>query len=437
MIFRLPNALRSSNRMDSHSAPAHASAPSLDPAGFAAKWTKKTVPLAVVGAILALLGSFLSAKGDASFGKQLGFSYLQSFMFFLSLCLGGLFLTIVHHLFDASWSVPVRRVNENLACLAPYLGVLFIPILVLAPTIYPWMQIHPPSSDPALLAKDPLFTPGGWYGISIGLFLLWTFLSFQLRRNSVAQDADGAASHTRKLRFYAAWGIVAFGFTLTMGAILWMKGLEHQWFSTMYGVYYFAGSVWTTLATVYLLTLVLKRSGPLAHVVGRNQFHDIGKLFFAFTVFYAYIHFSQYFIIWNGGMPEETFYYVKREVGSWWGIGMLIVFGHFVIPFLGLLRIDAKVTLPVMIPICVWAWLMHFCDMSYNVMPIHRPGGFQLTLGDIGCWLFLAGALSTIWLKGYAKNAAYPVKDPRLGEALGIHFYDSVATDGSAAKATK
>jgi hypothetical protein len=199
-----------------------------------------------------------------------------------------------------------------------------------------------PSSDPALLAKDPLFTPGGWYGISIGLFLLWTFLSFQLRRNSVAQDADGAASHTRKLRFYAAWGIVAFGFTLTMGAILWMKGLEHQWFSTMYGVYYFAGSVWTTLATVYLLTLVLKRSGPLAHVVGRNQFHDIGKLFFAFTVFYAYIHFSQYFIIWNGGMPEETFYYVKREVGSWWGIGMLIVFGHFVIPFLGLLRIDCE-----------------------------------------------------------------------------------------------
>lgn len=419
--------------MESHSA----SASPLDAAGFAAKWTKKTLPLAGVGAVLAVVGSLMSATPESPFARQFGASYLQAFMFFLSLCLGGLFLTLVHHLFDASWSVPVRRLNEHLACLAPFLGVLFIPILVFAKSIYPWMTIDPPSSDHALHAKDPLFTMGGWYGISVVLFIIWTFLSFQLRGNSIAQDADGAAVYTRKMRFYAAWGIIAFAFTLTMAAILWMKGLEHQWFSTMYGVYYFAGSVWTTLATLYLLTLVLKRSGPLAQVVQRKQFHDIATLFFAFTVFYAYIHFSQYFIIWNGGMPEETFYYVQREEGSWWGICMLIVFGHFVIPFLGLLRIDAKLALPVVVPICFWAWIMHFCDMSFNVMPIFRPSGFKLTVGDIGCWLFLAGVLSTVWLKSFAKHAAYPVKDPRLGEALGIHFHDPVDHSGHAAKATK
>jgi hypothetical protein len=108
---------------------------------------------------------------------------------------------------------------------------------------------------------------------------------------------------------------------------MWMKALEHQWFSTMYGVYYFAGSVWLTLATLYVIALVLKKNGPLSGVVHTRQFHDIGVLWLAFTVFYAYIHFSQYFIIWNANLPEETFWYNLRELnhdgttGTTWGIG--------------------------------------------------------------------------------------------------------------------
>lgn len=405
---------------------------------FAAKYVPKALAIAAVGGVLTLGGGFMSQTAEAGLGKQIGFSYLQAFMFFMSLCLGGLFLTLVHHLFDASWSVPIRRITENLACLAPVMFLLFIPILVLAKSIYPWMNIVPPESDHALHTKYPLFTMGGWYGVSIFIFALLTFLTFQLRGHSVAQDADGAASHTRKLRFYAAWGIFAFALSTTFGAILWMKGLEHQWFSTMYGVYYFAGSVWTTLATVYVLTLVLKKQGILARVAQKNQFHDIAKLFFAFTVFYAYIHFSQYFIIWNGGMPEETFYYVQREQGAWWGIGLLIVFGHFLIPFLALLRIDAKLTAPVIIPVCVWAWLMHFCDMSYNVMPIFRPEGFKLTITDIGAWLFIGGVVGAAWLKGYASNAPYPLKDPRLAESQGIAFHDEEHhSDKVAAKHSK
>ncbi|MBI1841893.1 MAG: hypothetical protein HYR88_13725 [Verrucomicrobia bacterium] len=398
-------------------------------AGFAAKHTKKTLAVAGIGAVIAVLGALASKTPESGFAQQFGPSYLQAFMFFMSLCLGGLFLTLVHHLFDASWSVPLRRINENLACLAPTMFVLFIPILALAKTIYPWMTIDPPESDHALHAKYPLFTMGGWYGVTIGVFVLLSFLTFQLRRHSVAQDADGAASHTRKLRFYSAWGIFAFALSTTMGAIMWMKGLEHQFFSTMYGVYYFAGSVWTTLATVYALSLVLKRDGVLGQVIQRKQFHDTATLFFAFTVFYAYINFSQYFIIWNGAIPEETFYYVKREIGAWWGISMLIVFGHFVIPFLALLRIDAKLSLPVILPVCAWAWLMHFCDMSFNVMPIFRPKGFELTLTDIGCFLFIGGVASAAWLKGFGASAPYPVRDPRLAEALGVHFHDHDAGD--------
>ena len=171
---------------------------------------------------------------------------------------------------------------------------------------------------------------------------------------------------------------------------MWMKALEYQWFSTMYGVYYFAGSVWVTLATLYVLTLVLQRAGRLSGVVHNRTFHDIGVLFFAFTVFYAYIAFSQYFLIWNAAMPEETFWYVQREKGSWWDIGMLMIFGHFLFPFLLMLRIDTKLNLAVMIPLCIWAWLMHFCDMSFNIMPVLHPDNFAVSLAGPGlhgfCW---------------------------------------------------
>ena len=140
-----------------------------------------------------------------------------------------------------------------------------------------------------------------------------------------------------------------FAATLTIGAVDWMKGLEHQWFSTMYGVYYFAGSVWVSLITIYVIALLMKNYGPLKDVVQKKTLKDNATLFFAFTVFYAYIHFSQYFLIWNASIPEETFWYVKREQGPWWDVGMLIIFGHFFVPFLTLLRQDVKVNHVIMI----------------------------------------------------------------------------------------
>jgi hypothetical protein len=377
------------------------------------KWRKLPLLLIAVGGIIGLIGLFVKPK-------QFAHSYLLAFMFFLSLCLGGLFLVIIHHLFDAAWSVPIRRVAEHMACLLPVMGLLFIPIAIMAkPLIYSWMSA--PASDHALHAKQPIFTMWGFYIIAIALFAVWSWLSWSLRRNSLNQDKDGAAIWTFKMRKLSAGGIYIFAVTLTLGAIMWMKALEYQWFSTMYGVYYFAASVWTTLATLYLLARLLQRLGPLSGVVHTRQIHDIGVLLFAFTVFYAYIAFSQYFLIWNAAIPEETFFYVKREVGSWWQICLILVFGHFFLPFLLLLRIDAKLTLPVMIPLCAWAWMMHFCDMSFNIMPLIHPDGFVLHWMDIACMAFFAGVLSLVFIKYFNSHPPYPLKDPRLGEALGVH----------------
>ena len=368
------------------------------------------------GGLLALIGVFVDRK-------QLGFSWLLAYMFFLSFGLGGLFLVLVHHLFDASWSVPIRRFCEHIACLLfPWMAILFIPLALLAPQIYPWMMMGEP--DHALHAKQAFLNQPMFYLLSAICFAVWWRLTSGLRNWSLKQDESGSAECTFKMRGYSYWGIFAFAFTLTFAAVMWVKALEHEWFSTMYGVYYFADSIWATLATVYVITAILKRNGQLKDVVHNDTFYFIGSLLFAFTVFYAYIHFAQYFIIWNANMPEETFWYVLREKGTWWDIGMIIIFGHFFLPFLLLLRIDWKLSLPMMIPLCVWAWLMRFCDQSYNIMPTHgaHPEGFVLHWMDVACMAFIGGVLIKAFLKSFNAHPPYPQRDPRMAESLGVYL---------------
>lgn len=226
---------------------------------------------------------------------------------------------------------------------------------------------------------------------------------------------------SRMMNTHACYGIIVFAFSLTLAAIYWVKGLQHQWFSTMFGVYYFAGSVWVGLATAYLLTIWLRANGPLQHVVRRKTFHDIGTLFFAFTVFYAYINFSQYFLIWNAAIPEETFWYVQREQGTWWWVGQLIIFGHFFLPFLLLLRIDTKCSFDVMIPMGIWAWTMHYFDMQFNVMPVLYPAGITLGLFDL---ISVGGIGLVLWIlfnNSFSSHAPYPQRDPRIAETMGVY----------------
>jgi len=373
--------------------------------------------------LLVLIGGLLALLGIAAFPKQFAYAWLLAFMFYLSLCLGSLFLILAHHLFDAGWSVAIRRFCEHIASLLfPWMLILFVPIAVLAKTIYPWMNEHP-KLDHALAAKQALFSMRMFYVVAAFCFLVWWLLSNRLRYWSLEQDKTGAAKPTYRMRFYSGFGIILFALTLTLAAIMWMKALQHQWFSTMYGVYYFAGSAWLALATAYVITMVLDRQGVLTEVLHEHQYYFIGSLMFAFTVFYAYIHFAQYFIIWNGNMPEETFWYVVREKGTWWWVGMVIIFGHFFVPFLGLLRIDVKHMFSYMIPLCVWAWLMHWLDLSFNIMPVPYPNGFpwQWLWLHFGCWAFMGGLLAWVFLRDYRRYAPYPIKDPRLIEAMGLY----------------
>jgi hypothetical protein len=373
----------------------------------------KKLPLALMA-----LGLLATAAGFAVDPKQLAFSYLTAFMFFTSFCLGGLFLVLAHHLFDASWSVPIRRLAEHLACLSLLMAVLYIPVGLMAPLLFPWMS--PAEASHALSAKSGFLNKPFFYVRAVAIFAVWVGFSWRLRYWSMKQDETGAALCTYRMRRLAAVGIFLFAITLTLAAVDWMMSLQYQWFSTMYGVYYFAGSVWVTLPALYLVVVWLRQAGPLKHLVHDRQIHDVGVLMLAFTVFYAYIHFSQYLIIWNANLPEETFWYVLREKGWWWPVCMVLVFGHFLLPFLLLLRIDAKLKAGLMVPICIWMWLMHYVDMSFSVLPAHHPSDFPWRWTDLACLALIGGAAAYVFLRSLAGHPIYPLKDPRLKEALTI-----------------
>jgi hypothetical protein len=354
--------------------------------------------------------------------RKFAYSYLAAYMFFLSLCLGSWFLVNLHHLFDAMWLVPVRRMLEHMACmLFPWMAILFIPIALLANEIYPWMRVTDVHADHALAVKTVLFNKPAFYLVSVALFLIWWFFTHSLRRNSLEQDKTGAAICTIRNRRLAAGGMIVFALTTTLAAIYWMKSLEYQWFSTMYGVYYFAGSVWTTLATLYLAALYFTDKGTLKDVTSRRMFYDNGVLLFAFTVFYSYIHFSQYFLIWHAALPEETFWYIKREQGTWKQVGFLILFGHFFVPFLLQLRIDWKLNRRVIVPVCVWAWLMHYVDMQFNTMPVIYPEGISLGIFDVACVAGIGWFLVNRFLSVFYAHPPYPQRDPRIAETMGVY----------------
>jgi hypothetical protein len=396
--------------------------PPLDLSG----WRKLPLALMAIGAVLSVIGARVNPA-------EFGFSWLLAFMFFLSIALGALFLVIVHHLSDAGWSVATRRVCEHIASLLfPWLTLLFLPVALFAKSIYSWMTTNPHGNS-SLSAKWPVFTMPGFYITSAIFFGVWWLLSSRLRYWSLQQDEIGGALCTHRMRFYSGWGIVMFALTLTFSGMLWMQAVQYLWFSAIYGVYFFASCVWVALAALYVITVLLQRQRILDHVLHNHQFYFLGLLFFAFTIFQAYIEFTQYFVVWNANLPVETFWYVIRQNGSWWWVGMMLIFGHFLLPFFVLLPVKAKTDFKIMLPVCAWALAMNFVDLAFNILPARHPGGypFQWLWLQLGCLAFMGGFLGWAFLKNFNRHAPFPQKASRLLEAMGIRYIEPEDISGA------
>jgi hypothetical protein len=167
-----------------------------------------------------------------------------------------------------------------------------------------------------------------------------------------------------------------------------------------------------------VVAVAMRRAGLLETIINAEHLHDIGKLLFAFTSFWAYIAFSQFFLIWYANLPEETTWYKARMEGSWMTVSLLIMAGHFGIPFFYLMGRAVKRRGSTLAIGGVWLLAMHFVDLYWQVMPTLHPEGFRPSLLDVaslltvgGCFVAAAG-----WL--LRRQALVPLRDPRLAESL-------------------
>src|SRR3984893_8497959 len=267
--------------------------------------------LSILLAVIAVVGIGIGVVGAIVDPTQFAFSFLFAFAFYFTLCAGCFFWTIVHHATDAEWSVVVRRQLENIASLLAVMAVFFLPILFLRHHLYEWMNI-PPGKEATLDSKRAYLNWNFFVVRAVVFFGFFIIASQLLRRLSVRQDKDGNPKFTIWMRKVAFASLPMFALFLTFGASDWLMSLNYRWFSTMFGVYIFAGTAGSSMSLLVLVITALRKAGYLRDVVTKEHYHIMGKWMFAFCVFWAYIGFGQYMLIWYANMPEETQYFLIR-----------------------------------------------------------------------------------------------------------------------------
>jgi hypothetical protein len=336
-------------------------------------WAK----MPAISAILAVIG--LGATIGSMFGHDKSrafFSYLWAFELVLSLALGSLAFVLIQHTTRAGWSAAVRRIAENSMATLPLFALLFLPILLLGfHDLYPW------SNETDEILEKKRWYLGGELGSStkfliraVFFFGVWTVLSQLLYRRSIKQDSLAANTPERDRLTRAIWGLSAggvflFALSQSFAAIDWMMSLQPHWYSTMYPVYFFAGSMVGFYAFLALMILGLQKGGVLKDTITAEHRHDVGKFMFGHTVFWAYIAFSQFILIWYANIPEETEFFMIRVEGGWEALSYGMPLYHFFIPFLFLMSRHVKRSKTGILVGAVWLSVVHAIDLYWNILP--------------------------------------------------------------------
>jgi hypothetical protein len=370
--------------------------------------------IGTIALAIGLIGLAVSAYGYSSAKQQFFYSYLNSFFFWLWVPLGALFFTMLHHLVNAQWSVVMRRISETVMMNLPLMFIFFIPLLFGMGELYHWSHPEAVAHDEILAGKQSFLNNSFFYVRVVIYFVVWIILAGRLYRLSLAQDREHSETLMSRLRRTSGPGIVLFGLTTTFAGFDWLMSLDPHWYSTIFGVYLFAGGVVATVAFFILAAIYLRTQNVMATDITVEHYHDLGKLLFAFIVFWTYQAFSQYFLIWYANIPEETVWFKERWVGSWKTISLLLIFGHFAVPFLLLLFRNAKRVLPILGTIALWMLAMRWVDLHWIIMPNLHHQGVAVSWMDVSTMIGIGGVFVWSWWRRFTAQPLVPVKDPNL-----------------------
>jgi hypothetical protein len=378
----------------------------------------KNLLLSKIFLIVGVLGLVLSGIGYAVNHAQFYHSWLVAFAFWASVGIGGYFLTLIHHLTGAVWSVVIRRLPETFMAILPFMLILFIPIIFGMHDLYHWTHQDAVAHDHLLQEKAPYLNTPFFIIRTVLFFAIWTLFGRLLYKYSIQNDVNGDAGLLAKSKKISPIAVILFAFTVSFASFDWLMSLDPHWYSTIFGVYYFAGSIMATYAFVTLFVLFFEKIGPLQGLISKEHYHDLGKLTFTFTIFWAYMAFSQYFLIWYANIPEETIWFLHRWEGSWKGVSVLLAVGHFVVPFIIMLIRALKRSALALIIFAGWMLLMHWVDMYWLVLPNLHHHGAHFSWIDVAAMLGIGGLFLWLFMWQLGKHSLVPINDPNLDQSI-------------------
>ena len=368
--------------------------------------------------VTGIVGIAVTAVGAFTDAHTFFASWLTAFAFWTTLVLGALFFVMLQHATGAVWSVVVRRGAEALTMTLPLLLLAFIPLLFGLHDLFHWTHAEEVAKDHILQWKAPYLNETFFIVRGVVFFAVWIGLAWLLNRHSLAQDEDGDARHTIAMRKLSAGGIFLFAFTMTFAAFDWLMSLQPPWYSTIFGVYVFVGGFLASMAFMVLFYQQLGRGNMLTEVVSIDHFHDFGRLLFAFTVFWAYIGGSQYYLIWYANIPEETMWFLARWENGWKTVSMALIFLHFAVPFLVLLFYRFKRSAGILRSIAILLVVMHAVDMFWLVMPTFGTDGVHVSWMHLTAIIGIGGLVLWLFWTRYTAHRAVPAHDPKLADSI-------------------
>ena len=387
-----------------------------------------------IGLIIGLLffGAAVVVSLVSSSLKHLAHAYLVNYCYFASLALGALFFVTILHLTRASWGTTLRRIAEFLAMGLVLMLVLALPILV--PLFLGYSDLYIWNGDAHWMEKSeafqghagvdegkvPYLNAGRFIGFNVVYFAIWIFGAWFFLKRSLKQDQTGEKRLTLGSQAFSAPFVILFALTLASASFDWEMSLEPMWFSTMFPVYFFAGSMLGALALITLVALMIQRSGRVTSEITIDHYHDMGKLMFAFIFFWGYIAFSQFMLIWYANFPEETFWYKMRMHTEWASISVLLIFGHLLIPFLGMMARTVRRNKKFLMFAAIYLLIMHWVDHWWIVMPSLTRGSGEMYFPFIEALIGIgmAGLFMSSFCYWAGDHPLVPIKDPWLVDSL-------------------
>ena len=415
---------------------------------FSAKAKKNLLITIGIGIALTVLGIVLMTTGEHheeaahegghafSWINRLGVDIWINNIYFTGIAIVGVFFFALQYAAQAGWSAGIKRIPLAFGSWLPIAGILMlVSFFVFGHDLFHWTHhdLYDTTShefDSIINAKKAYFfwplsehpsTPVFFIARMLFFFGLWYYLFTKLRKLAFQEDLEGGTASWYNMRKLSAVFLIIFAVTSSIAAWDWVMSIDTHWFSTMFGWYVFASWWVTTLALITFITIHLKEKGLLS-IVNENHLHDIGKFVFAFSVFWAYIWFSQFLLIYYANIPEETIYFVERWNNDQYGIIFFVnLFLNFVLPFLLLMPRDAKrhtAILKVVTPIVIFG---HWIDFYLMITPgtLKENGGYGLV--EFGTMLIYGGAFLYVVLNSLSKAPLFAKNDPMLDESLHHH----------------